>query len=172
MCPSPKKAHHLRWSLFLIVFLTDRAVKESLRFLVPPNDPQESLPLVSGVLYLYRTEDLYGFLTFFQDFNPLTQRISIGLVAGAFFLFLFLWIRKVPDSRSSEVHSLILILSGVTSNGINMVCFGHAMKTLTWKVGVSWSFNLADISVFVGFFWLILQTLKKSRVAPPIRKSG
>ena len=78
-------------------------------------------------------------------------------------MFLLLWIRRLLESDSSGANPLILILSGIASNGIDLLCFGQAMKTLTWRVGVSWSFNLADLAVFAGFFWLILQRLKMRR---------
>ncbi len=164
MFPSRRRVHLTQWILFLSVFLVDRLLKEVLRFLHQPNLPEASLPLVSGVLYLYRSEDLQGAMSFLRDFPEFAQRTLPAVFAGAFSVFLFVWIRRLLESDSSKANPLILILSGIASNGIDLLCFGHAMKTLTWRVGVSWSFNLADLAVFTGLSWLILQRLKMGRV--------
>ena len=165
MLSPSNKVRYLRWSLFLIVFLADRALKESLRLVVPPNDPESSVSLVNGVLYLYRAEAPYGLLTFLPDFDPLGQRIFTALAVGIFLFFLILWIRRTPDSQGGEVNSLILILSGVASNGVDLVLFGEAMKTLTWQVGLSRSFSLADLAVISGLCLLVLQRLKRRHMA-------
>ena len=161
MFPSQRRIRWIEWTTFSIVFLTDRVIKESLRYLYPPNLAEKSQPLVSGVLYLYRSENAVGTMGFLYDLPPLAQRILPALLTAIFCVFLMLWIRRLADSEADQAHPLILILSGIAANGIALLLFGQGMKTLTWKVGVSWSFNLADAAVFAGFFWLILQRLKK-----------
>lgn len=110
-----------------------------------------------------------GWLKFHMAWN---QGINFGLLSGsseftrwmlvavavAVCIWVFLWARREPDNRVVQLAAGLLI-GGAIGNVIDRVAYGAVADFLNVSIpGIRnpWSFNIADIAIFVGAFGLVL----------------
>ncbi|PPB82578.1 signal peptidase II [Albidovulum inexpectatum] len=110
-----------------------------------------------------------GWLKFHMAWN---QGINFGLLSGsseitrwtligvaiAVSIWVFSWARREPHNRVVQLSAGLLI-GGALGNVIDRIAYGAVADFLNVSIpGIRnpWSFNIADIAIFVGAFGLVL----------------
>lgn len=98
----------------------------------------------------------------FSTQSPWTQ-IALGSVAVLISVFLGLWMRKATSKWLSI--ALGMVIGGALGNAIDRAVYGAVADFLDFHAyGYHWpSFNVADISIFVGVVMLLFDGLLEKR---------
>ncbi len=109
-----------------------------------------------------------NFGLFSSDVN-LMRWVLIG-VAAAVCIWVWVWLRRTEHSKFAQVSAGFLI-GGALGNVIDRITYGAVADFLNMSLP-NWhnpySFNVADIAIFIGAFGLFLQPpAKKEAVAEP-----
>lgn len=108
----------------------------------------------------------------FSSEQDLTRWILIG-IAIAVCLWVWIWLLRSSRTRLARISAGLLI-GGALGNVIDRVTYGAVADFLNMSLP-NWrnpySFNLADISIFIGAFGLFLQPPAKPEPVGPVRKA-
>lgn len=114
--------------------------------------PSQGIPILKGIFHLtlvFNTGTAFGL---FKDTNYLF--IVFSLLAIVFILF---YLKKELNFKLK--FAFTLVLSGAVGNLIDRIIFGYVIDFLDFRI---WPvFNLADISITVGIFLILIDILKK-----------
>lgn len=156
---SSARAGAARAAVFVLVVVAvltcDQLAKHAARDLLSVGAAVE---LVPGVLGLTLVQN-YG-----AAFSILggARWLLVGLAAVSSVLCLVAAARRWLSGRLADV-SLALVFSGAVGNAVDRVAFGYVtdfLRTLFVSFPV---FNVADISLVVGFFLLLLAYVREGR---------
>ena len=97
-------------------------------------------------------------------FNILSRsRIFLSLISIFFSILLIYLICKKNTLNSYELYSYSFILGGTIGNGIDRVYKGFVVDFINLNIINFPVFNIADISINIGFFFLIYNIFKNNR---------
>lgn len=152
--------------LSLVLFGMDRLTKLLIVDRLPL---YESVPIVRGFLHLTHvanTGALFGLMAGME--SPLRNLLFVAVPVLAVILIL------VFQFRTSELDLLVqsglsLILGGALGNLYDRIAYGHVVDFLDFSLaGHHWpAFNLADSSICLGVFTLLLDLFRRERRAAP-----
>jgi signal peptidase II len=140
------------WSVTILVFVLDLAVKGLAQARLPYG---EAVPLIPGVLWLrlvYNKGAAFGML---QGKVWLLMIIAVGFLGG-----LIWWMRTQTLSRFERI-ACGLIAGGAISNFYDRALLGHVVDYIDpgwWPV-----FNIADSCICIGVGLLILFEFRKGK---------
>ena len=97
-------------------------------------------------------------------FNLLSgSRIFLSLVSIIFSILLIYLIFRKNTLNSFDLYSYSFILGGTIGNGIDRIYKGFVVDFINLNIINFPVFNIADISINIGFIFLLYNIFKKSR---------
>jgi len=155
---------YLTFSLFL--FAMDRLSKTLVVSRLPL---YESVPVIEDFFHLTHvanTGALFGLMAVMA--SPLRGLIFITIPVLAILLIL-LFQSRTHESEIMIQVGLSLILGGAMGNLYDRIAYGHVVDFLDFSLaGHHWpAFNLADSSICLGVFTLVLDLFRRERRAAP-----
>ena len=93
------------------------------------------------------------------------QRLFFIIVSSLITLALIAWVWNLKQGQRLEGFSLSFIIGGALGNLINRISNGYVVDFIDWHIG-SWHwpvFNLADVTISIGVFLLVLKLLLESK---------
>ena len=97
----------------------------------------------------------------FNIFNG--SRIFLSIISIVFSIILISLILRINSSNYYELYSYSLILGGTIGNGIDRIINGFVIDFINLNIINFPVFNIADISINVGFIILLIKTFKNRR---------
>ena len=91
------------------------------------------------------------------------SRIFLSLISILFSILLIYLICKKNTLNLYELYSYSFILGGTIGNGIDRVYKGFVVDFINLNIINFPVFNIADISINIGFFFLIYNIFKNNR---------
>ncbi|BBD54436.1 signal peptidase II [Planktothrix agardhii] len=139
------------WIVALVSLIMDHLTK---LWVVQNFEPGETLPLWHSVFHLTYVTNTGAAFSLFSNGGILWLRwlsllVSLGLMAMAWF---------GPRQHRWEQIGYGLILGGALGNGIDRFISGHVVDFLDFRLINFPIFNLADISINIGIWFLIIAT--------------
>jgi len=137
--------------LTILLVALDQAVKFLVRAHIPPGGSTPFLPPLLELTYVRNTGAAFSLL---EEHTWLLAAASAAVVCG---IALALW--KKVFRHPLGVTPAVLVLAGGMGNLIDRVAFGFVtdmFRTLFISFPV---FNVADICITVGGFWLVLYVI-------------
>lgn len=152
--------------LSLLLFGLDRLSKSLVVARLPL---YESVPIIEDFFHLTHvanTGALFGLMAGMA--SPLRGLIFITIPVLAIFLILAFQFRTRENDFLVQT-GLSLILGGAMGNLYDRVAFGHVVDFLDFSLaGHHWpAFNLADSTICLGVFTLILDLFRRERPVAP-----
>ncbi|MEA5562214.1 signal peptidase II [Planktothrix agardhii] len=137
------------WIVALVSLIMDHLTK---LWVVQNFEPGETLPLWHSVFHLTYVTNTGAAFSLFSNGGILWLRwlsllVSLGLMAMAWF---------GPRLQRWEQVGYGLILGGALGNGIDRFVSGHVVDFLDFQLINFPVFNLADISINIGIWCLIM----------------
>lgn len=145
-----------KWPWFLLtllVILLDQSTKYWAQTALVPYDPVNLLPVLNLTL-AYNTGAAFSLLG-----NTGAWHIWLFMGIGIFISLLIIgWIIQTPGEDRLQLSAMALILGGALGNLIDRVWLGHVVDFIDFYYDVHhWPiFNVADIAICLGAFFLIL----------------
>ena len=97
-------------------------------------------------------------------FNILSgSRIFLSIVSIIFSIILVYLILKKTSSSLMELYAYGLILGGTIGNGIDRIVNGFVIDFINIKIVNFPIFNIADISINIGFIFLFYSIFKNNK---------
>ena len=97
-------------------------------------------------------------------FNILTgSRIFLSLISILFSILLIYLIFKKNTLNSFDLYSYSFILGGTIGNGIDRIYKGFVVDFINLNIINFPVFNIADVSINIGFIFLMYNIFKNSR---------
>ena len=97
-------------------------------------------------------------------FNILSgNRIFLSLISIFFSILLIYLILKKNTLNSFDLYSYSFILGGTIGNGIDRISKGFVVDFINLNIINFPVFNIADISINIGFIFLLYNIFKKNR---------
>ena len=91
------------------------------------------------------------------------SRIFLSLISIIFSILLIYLILRKNNLNALELSSYSLILGGTIGNGIDRVLKGYVIDFINLNIINFPVFNIADISINIGFFFLLFNIFKNYR---------
>lgn len=152
------------FALTLLIILLDQGTKYWAETSLYPYNPANILPFMNWTL-AYNTGAAFSFL---GNAGGWHQWLFVG-IASFVSLLIAGWIVRTPAKDKLSLIGLTLILGGALGNLIDRVLHGHVIDFIDvyyqqwhWPI-----FNVADMSICVGAFFLILDFMSCSRGSKP-----
>ena len=124
------------------------------------------------MFYNYKTVINKDYLLFRLDFvknygaafNILSgSRIFLSLISIIFSILLIYLILRKNTSNSFDLYSYTFILGGTIGNGIDRILKGFVIDFINLNIINFPVFNIADISINIGFIFLLFKIFKNKR---------
>ena len=97
-------------------------------------------------------------------FNILSgSRIFLSLISILFTILLIYLILRQNTLNSFDLYSYSFILGGTIGNGIDRIYKGFVVDFINLNIVNFPVFNIADISINIGFIFLLYNIFKKNR---------
>ena len=91
------------------------------------------------------------------------SRIFLSLVSIIFSILLIYLIFRKNTLNTSDLYSYSFILGGTVGNGIDRICRGFVVDFINLNIINFPVFNIADISINIGFIILLYNIFKNNR---------
>ena len=124
------------------------------------------------MFYNYKTYINKNFILFKLDFvknygaafNIFSgSRIFLSIISIVFSILLFYLIVKKHTSKLFDLYSYSFILGGTLGNGLDRIFKGFVIDFINLNIINFPVFNIADISINIGFIFLFYSILKNKR---------
>ena len=117
--------------------------------------------LVNKDFLLFRLDFLKNYGAAFNIFSG--NRIFLSFISIIFSILLFYLILKKNSSNYYDLYSYSLILGGTIGNGIDRLVNGYVIDFINLNIISFPVFNIADISINIGFLIIFFRILKGKR---------
>ncbi|MGK7934350.1 MAG: signal peptidase II [Xenococcaceae cyanobacterium] len=150
------KKKRIFWAVALIGLILDQVTK----YIVVQNfiNIGDSFPLWKNVFHFTYVINTGAAFSFFRGgvswLRWLSLIVSLGLIAFAWY---------VPRMNKIEQLGYGFILAGALGNGIDRFLFGYVVDFLDFRLIGFPVFNLADVSINLGIFFLIIASFKATK---------
>jgi len=91
------------------------------------------------------------------------SRIFLSLISIIFSILLILLILKKNNLNTLDYYSYSFILGGTLGNGIDRILKGYVIDFINLNIINFPVFNIADISINIGFVFLLFNIFKNNR---------
>lgn len=153
------KSSHFKWLwLSLVVFVLDQATKYWAEHILGWHKVVPILPVFDFSL-VHNTGAAFGFLSGMGGwqtvfFVSLAVLVSLGLIV-------FIALLKPLERHLAIAYSLVI--AGAIGNAVDRLVYGYVIDFIHWfyKTYHFPSFNIADISIFIGATLLISEAFGK-----------
>ena len=97
-------------------------------------------------------------------FNILSgNRIFLSIISIIFTIILFYLILRKNTSYTLDLYSYSLILGGTIGNGLDRILKGFVIDFINLNIINFPVFNIADISINIGFIFMLYRIFKNNR---------
>ena len=110
---------------------------------------------------LFKIDFVKNYGAAFNIFNG--SRIFLSIISIVFSIILIFLILRKNSSNYYENYSYALLLGGTVGNGIDRIINGFVIDFINLNIINFPVFNIADISINVGFIILLIRTFKDNR---------
>ena len=110
---------------------------------------------------LFRLDFVKNYGAAFNIFSG--NRIFLSLISIIFSIILIVLILRKNTLNSNELYSYSFILGGTIGNGIDRVIKGYVIDFINLNIINFPVFNIADISINIGFILLLFNIFKINR---------
>ena len=91
------------------------------------------------------------------------SRIFLSLISIIFSILLFYLILRKNNLNKIDLYSYSFILGGTIGNGIDRIIKGYVIDFINLNIINFPVFNIADISINIGFIFLVYNIFKNNR---------
>ena len=91
------------------------------------------------------------------------SRLFLSLISITFSILLIYFLLKKNTLNKLELYTYSFILGGTVGNGIDRIFKGYVIDFINLNVIDFPVFNIADISINIGFFFLLYKIFKINR---------
>lgn len=143
-------------ALSLLLFVADQATKITILNTLELYQDINILPIFD-ITHVHNYGAAFSFLSDAGGW----QRYFFTIIAVVISTLLVYWMYKTPTDQKMLLTSYALILSGALGNVCDRINYGYVVDFIHFYYG-SWSFpafNVADIAISIGAFFLILDAL-------------
>ena len=157
------KKNRLFWIVAIAFLILDQVTK----YIVVQNFTTigETVPLWQNVFHFTYVENTGAAFSFFRGgvhwLRWLSLLVSMGLMAMAWF---------GSKLQINEQLGYGFILAGALGNGVDRFLFGYVVDFLDFRLINFPVFNIADVSINIGIFFLILVMFTGDKNSRQIRK--
>ncbi|UZQ53964.1 signal peptidase II [Trichothermofontia sichuanensis B231] len=149
--------------LFWMAAIVSVVLDQLSKFIVVHTfDLHQTLPLWPGVFHLTYVTNTGAAFSLFKDAGHWLRWLSLGVS-----LLLMALATLGPVMQRWEQAGYGLILGGAIGNGIDRFLAGEVVDFLDFRLIQFPVFNLADVSINLGIFCLIIAGIAHSRSEPP-----
>ena len=145
------KLYYLSFSIFII--LIDQFTKYSMFY-------NYKLYLNKN-FFLFRLDFVRNYGAAFNIFTG--SRIFLSIISIIFSIILFYLILRNKSSNSLDLYSYSFILGGTIGNGIDRITKGYVIDFINLNIIDFPVFNIADISINIGFILILYSIFKNKR---------
>jgi signal peptidase II len=155
-----------KYSLFAITAVVVIVVDQLTKYWIDASMVlHDSIPILNGffnISYVRNPGAAFGFLAGASPAFRYTFFIAVNIMAIALIVS---YIRKATREESRLILALSFIMAGAVGNLIDRLRFGEVVDFLDFYIGSAhWpAFNVADSSISVGAFFLILELWKRGK---------
>ena len=145
------KLYYLSLSIF--IFLLDQLTKYLMFY--------NFKFFINKDFLLFRLDFVKNYGAAFNIFSG--SRIFLSFISIIFSIFLIYLILRQNTSRSLDLYSYSFILGGTIGNGIDRIINGYVIDFINLNIINFPVFNIADISINIGFIFLLYNIFKNNR---------
>ena len=116
---------------------------------------------VNKEFILFKLDFVKNYGAAFNIFNG--SRILLSIISIVFSIILIYLISRKNSSNFYELYSYAFILGGTVGNGIDRIINGFVIDFINLNIINFPVFNIADISINIGFIVLLIKTYKNKR---------
>ena len=117
--------------------------------------------LLNKDFYLFRLDFVKNYGAAFNIFSG--SRIFLSLISIIFSIFLIYFILRKNTFNIFELYSYSFILGGTIGNGIDRISKGFVIDFINLNIINFPVFNIADISINIGFIILLYSIFKNNQ---------
>ena len=117
--------------------------------------------LINKDFLLFRLDFVKNYGAAFNIFSG--NRLFLSFISIIFAILLFYLILSKNTSKSIELFSYSFILGGTIGNGIDRILKGFVIDFINLNIINFPVFNIADISINIGFIFLLYSIFKNNR---------
>ena len=145
------KLYYLSLSIF--IFLLDQLTKYLMFY--------NFKFFINKDFLLFRLDFVKNYGAAFNIFSG--SRIFLSFISIIFSIFLIYLILRQNTSRSLDLYSYSFILGGTIGNGIDRIINGYVIDFINLNIINFPVFNIADISINIGFTFLLYNIFRNNR---------
>jgi signal peptidase II len=154
----------VKFLLLVLMFLAGCAADQaSKRWIVRSGTDWAPVVILSGYLDFSYTENRGMVFGMLNHSDSVFQRYGLTAVQILSILFILIIIRQISHFSFFRLAPFFLILSGAFGNLIDKIRMGHVVDFihihLRDKIDWPFLFNLADLWICLGGFWLLILIL-------------
>lgn len=131
----------------------------------------ETMPILGelfSLTYVRNTGAAFGILAEWDPAYRIPFFVIVPLIAMGVVWYAF---RRIPDEDTAGATVLAMVVGGAVGNLIDRVAYGYVIDFLDFHWGFSGphfpAFNVADITICVGVFFLIIDSYRPQRAPAP-----
>jgi len=117
--------------------------------------------LINKDFVLFRLDFVKNYGAAFNIFSG--SRIFLSLISIIFSILLIYLILKKNNLNTLDLYSYSFILGGTIGNGIDRILKGYVIDFINLNIINFPVFNIADISINIGFIFLMYNIFKNNR---------
>ena len=111
--------------------------------------------------YLFRLDFVRNYGAAFNIFSG--SRIFLSIISIIFSMILLYLILRNKSSNSLDLYSYSFIIGGTIGNGIDRIAKGFVIDFINLNIIDFPVFNIADISINIGFILILYSIFKNKR---------
>ena len=146
-----KKLYFLSCSIFIIIL--DQITKYFIFF--------NYKTVINNDFYLFKLDFVKNYGAAFNIFNG--SRIFLSCISIIFSILLTYLILRKNTLNLNDLYSYSFILGGTIGNGIDRILRGYVIDFINLNFINFPVFNIADISINIGFIFLLYSIFKNKR---------
>ena len=145
------KLYFLSLSLFIVL------IDQSTKYLIFYNKKL----FINKDFLLFKLDFVKNYGAAFNIFSG--SRIFLSLISIFFSILLIYLIFRKNNLNTFDLYSYSFILGGTVGNGIDRICKGFVVDFINLYILNFPVFHFADISINIGFFFLVYNIFKNNR---------
>ena len=145
------KLYFLSFSFFIII------IDQLSKYLILINNKN----LINKEFILFKLDFVKNYGAAFNIFNG--NRIFLSTISTIFSLLLIYLILRKEQGSKLDYYSYSFILGGTLGNGIDRIINGYVIDFINLKIINFPVFNIADITINIGFILLLYSIFKYNR---------
>ena len=145
------KLYYLSLSIFIVL------IDQFTKYLISYNNRL----FINKDFLLFKLDFVKNYGAAFNLFSG--SRIFLSLISIIFSLLLIYLILRKNTLNSFDLYTYSFILGGTIGNGIDRIYKGFVVDFINLNIINFPVFNIADISINIGFIFLLFNIFKKNR---------